>query len=94
MKLAMKKTDLEHIIRAAAAITNQYEVIVIGSQSILGSVESPPQLSLGCAQWVRMSVARLVLQQNVLEAAGRDAPALPDWFGWKSGITGWVNRRQ
>ena len=43
MKLAMKKTDLEHIIRAAAAITNQYEVIVIGSQSILGSVESPPQ---------------------------------------------------
>lgn len=38
----MRKADLEHIIRAAAAITNQYEVIVVGSQSILGSVESPP----------------------------------------------------
>ena len=38
----MHKADLEHIIRAASAITNQYEVVVVGSQSILGSVESPP----------------------------------------------------
>jgi len=38
----MHKADLEHIIRAASAITNQYEIIVVGSQSILGSVESPP----------------------------------------------------
>lgn len=38
----MDKADLEHIIRAASAITNQYEVIVVGSQSILGSVDSPP----------------------------------------------------
>ncbi len=38
----MKKADLEHIIRAATSVTNQYEVIVVGSQSILGSVEAPP----------------------------------------------------
>lgn len=38
----MHKSDLEHIIRAASAITNQYEIIVVGSQSILGSVDSPP----------------------------------------------------
>lgn len=38
----MHKADLEHIIRAASAITNQYEIIVVGSQSILGSVEFPP----------------------------------------------------
>lgn len=38
----MHKADLEHIIRAASAITNQYEIIVVGSQSILGSVDSPP----------------------------------------------------
>lgn len=38
----MHKSDLEHIIRAASAITNQYEIVVVGSQSILGSVESPP----------------------------------------------------
>lgn len=39
----MLKSDLEHIIRAASAITNHYEIIVVGSQSILGSVDSPPQ---------------------------------------------------
>jgi hypothetical protein len=39
----MEKADLEHIIRAATSVTNQYEVIVVGSQSILGSVEFPPE---------------------------------------------------
>lgn len=39
----MKRADLEHIIRAAAAITNEYEIVVIGSQSILGAVPSPPE---------------------------------------------------
>lgn len=43
----MHKSDLEHIIRAASAITNQYEIVVVGSQSILGSVESPPLECLG-----------------------------------------------
>ena len=38
----MHKADLEHIIRAASAITNQYEIIVVGSQSILGSIDFPP----------------------------------------------------
>lgn len=38
----MKRTDLEHLIRAAAAITNQYEIIVVGSQSILGAVPEAP----------------------------------------------------
>lgn len=39
----MQKAQLEHLIRAAAEITNQYEFVVIGSQSILGSVPAPPQ---------------------------------------------------
>ena len=29
----MKRSDLEHVIRAAAAITNEYELVVVGSQS-------------------------------------------------------------
>jgi hypothetical protein len=33
----MQGEDLEHLIRAAAAITNQYEFVIIGSQSILGT---------------------------------------------------------
>ena len=32
----MNREDLEHIIRAAADVTNEYEFIIIGSQSILG----------------------------------------------------------
>ena len=39
----MQKSQLEHLIRVASEITNQYEFVVIGSQSILGSLDSPPQ---------------------------------------------------
>ncbi len=38
----MKREDLEHIIRAAADITNEYEFVVVGSQSILGLIPNPP----------------------------------------------------
>lgn len=38
----MKRSDLEHLIRAAAAITNEYEIVVIGSQSILGANPDAP----------------------------------------------------
>ncbi len=38
----MQRPQLEHLIRAAAEITNQYEFVVVGSQSILGSVDAPP----------------------------------------------------
>ena len=37
----MNREDLEHIIRAAADVTDQYEFIIVGSQSILGSVPNP-----------------------------------------------------
>ena len=41
----MRRHELEHLIRAAAAITDQYEIVVIGSQSILGAVpNAPPEL--------------------------------------------------
>ena len=38
----MKRRDLEHLIRAAAAVTDEYEIVVIGSQSILGAVPNAP----------------------------------------------------
>ncbi len=38
----MQRAQLEHLIRAAAEITNQYEFVIVGSQSILGTVHSPP----------------------------------------------------
>lgn len=40
--LIMKRADLEHIIRAAGAIAETTELVVLGSQSILGLYPSPP----------------------------------------------------
>ena len=37
----MNREDLEHIIRASGDVTGQYEFIIIGSQSILGSIPHP-----------------------------------------------------
>lgn len=37
----MNRPQLEHVIRAAAAITGHNTLIVIGSQAILGTVERP-----------------------------------------------------
>lgn len=42
----MRRHELEHLIRAAAAITNEYEIVVVGSQSILGAVPEPPAVLL------------------------------------------------
>lgn len=41
----MKKTQLEHVLRAAGAILDETQFIVIGSQSILGKFpDAPPEL--------------------------------------------------
>ncbi|MFM8898894.1 MAG: DUF6036 family nucleotidyltransferase [Burkholderiales bacterium] len=39
----MKRHELEHIIRAATQIANEYELVVIGSQSILGAFPNAAQ---------------------------------------------------
>lgn len=38
----MLRHELEHLIRAAGAITDEYEFVVVGSQAVLGSLERPP----------------------------------------------------
>lgn len=40
----MTRDELEHIIRASADITDQYEFIIVGSQSILGPVPHPEEV--------------------------------------------------
>jgi hypothetical protein len=39
----MKRSQLEHVIRAAAAIVDLPEIVVIGSQSILGALPDAPE---------------------------------------------------
>ncbi len=38
----MQRHQLEHLIRAAAAITNEHEIVVTGSQAILGAAPQAP----------------------------------------------------
>ena len=38
----MTRSELEHVIRAAGAIAETDELIIIGSQAILGSCSDPP----------------------------------------------------
>ncbi len=38
----MTRTDLEHIIRAATSIANVYEIVIVGSQAVLGKYASAP----------------------------------------------------
>ena len=41
----MERWQLEHLIRAASAIADDYELVVIGSQAILGSIpDAAPEL--------------------------------------------------
>ncbi|MGV3773013.1 MAG: DUF6036 family nucleotidyltransferase [Verrucomicrobiales bacterium] len=39
----MKRADLEHIIRASAAITGAEDIVIIGSQAILGPFPEAPK---------------------------------------------------
>lgn len=38
----MRRADLEHVVRAAAAISGEHELVVVGSSSLLASVPEPP----------------------------------------------------
>ena len=40
----MKRSDLEHILRASKAITGETEFVVIGSQAILGPFPDAPRV--------------------------------------------------
>lgn len=40
----MKRSELEHIIRAAGAISEEDRIVIIGSQSILGQFPDAPSL--------------------------------------------------
>ncbi len=39
----MKRQDLEHLIRVSSDITKEYELVIVGSQAILGTDPNPPE---------------------------------------------------
>jgi hypothetical protein len=38
----MRRDELEHVIRAAAAISGDSEIVIIGAAALLGTVPNPP----------------------------------------------------
>ena len=46
----MTREELEHIIRASAGVTDQYEFIIVGSQSILGAIPNPDAVFTASAE--------------------------------------------
>ena len=46
----MKRSELEHLIRAAGSIADDTEIVVVGSQSILGQYPDAPASLLVSAE--------------------------------------------
>lgn len=42
----MRRADLLHVVHAAATVSGETEIVVVGSQSILGAVAEPPESML------------------------------------------------
>jgi len=77
----MKRSELEHLIRAAAAVTDQYEIVVIGSQSILGAVPDAPDFLLPSMQADMYPLRRPDLADLIDVAIGELSP-FEDRFGY------------
>jgi hypothetical protein len=71
----MTRDELEHIIRACGDVTDQYEFIIVGSQSILGPIPHPEAV-------FTMSAEADIYPLNAPELAERIEGALGEgsWF--------------
>jgi hypothetical protein len=96
----MRRSELEHLIRAASAITNQYEIVVVGSQSILGAVPEPSALLAVSMEADIYPLERPELADLIDGAIGEGSP-FHDCFGYYAqGVgpetaclpVGWQNR--
>ena len=80
----MKRTELEHIIRAAGAITDQTELVVIGSQAILGQYPDAPERLLGSNEADIYFPGRADLAEMVEGAIG-ELSRFEETFGYYAG---------
>ena len=96
----MQRSDLEHLIRAVAAITNEDEIMVVGSQSILGAVAHPPAELVKSMEADLYPLNRPDLSDLIDGAIGESSP-FHDRFGYYAqGVgpdtailpAGWKNR--
>jgi hypothetical protein len=77
----MLRTQLEHLIRAAAAVTDQYELVIVGSQSILGAYPDAPDDLLRSMKADMYPLHRPELADLIDGAIGEHSP-FHDSFGY------------
>lgn len=77
----MERDQLEHVLRAAAAITREDEFIVIGSQAILGAVpNAPPELRM--SREVDLYPLHRPELADLIDGALGEASHFDDTFGY------------
>jgi len=77
----MTRTELEHVIRAAGAIAETDELIIIGSQAILGSLLDPPQELLSSME-VDLYPIPEVEQADLIDGSIGEESPFHDTFGY------------
>jgi hypothetical protein len=96
----MKKEQLEHLIRAAASITNQKTFIILGSQAIHGTIENPPP-TLELSREADIFPLKDPAKTDLINGTIGEITLFDDTFGYYAhGIppetcalpTGWKNR--
>jgi hypothetical protein len=97
----MRRSELEHLIRAAAAITDQYEIMIVGSQSILGAVPDAPEALLQSMEADMYPLHRPDLADLIDGAIGELSPFEERFGYYAQGVgpetavlpAGWESRR-
>ena len=96
----MRRSELEHLIRAAAAITDQYEIMIVGSQSILGAIPTPPDSLLESMEADIYPIHRPDLADLIDGLIGEGSPFHERFGYYAQGVgpetailpTGWLSR--
>jgi hypothetical protein len=82
----MQRHELEHLIRAAAAITGAEEIVVIGSQAILGAVPNAPASMLRSSE-ADLFTLRDPKDADLVDGSIGEGPPFHETFGYSSGRT-------
>lgn len=96
----MTRDELEHIIRASADVTDQYEFVIVGSQSILGPVPNPEDVFTMSAEADIYPLHAPELAVKIEGALGEGSPFHETYGYYAQGVgpetavlpTGWLNR--
>lgn len=96
----MTRDELEHIIRASGDITDQYEFMVIGSQSILGPVPNPEAIFTMSAEADIYPLQAPELAEKIEGAIGEGSQFHETYGYYAQGVgpetailpAGWINR--